>query len=157
MTHLKDREGKRSPHPKIIISHAEPHIVAGIRFCAQFLNPDIEVVHISDPSIEPPDYGGHLSAAMSRKELLNKSPERVRPQHAVDRYGAPPIPQLTARQYQVLENLMEGKTNKEIARTLGISPATVRIHVSAVMRTLGVTTRAAAAVIAADELRQWRS
>lgn len=55
-------------------------------------------------------------------------------------------PQLTARQAEVLELLMTGKSNKEIARLLGISPFTVRIHVSSLFKQLGVTTRSGAAV-----------
>lgn len=55
-------------------------------------------------------------------------------------------PQLTARQAEVLNLLMTGKSNKEIARLLGISPFTVRIHVSSLFKQLGVTTRSGAAV-----------
>ncbi|KAA8554200.1 LuxR family two component transcriptional regulator [Pseudomonas poae] len=57
----------------------------------------------------------------------------------------PSLASLTARQRQVLGLVAAGKTNKEIAKQLGISPFTVRIHVSTLLKSLGVPTRAAAA------------
>jgi len=56
---------------------------------------------------------------------------------------------LTPRQRQVLELLVEGSSNKEIARTLDLGEGTVKIHMAALFRNLGVANRAAAAVTGA--------
>ena len=62
------------------------------------------------------------------------------------------FPNLTARQAEVLGLLVTGKSNKEIGRLLGISPFTVRIHVSSLFKLLGVTTRSGAAVKGSEAL-----
>lgn len=59
-------------------------------------------------------------------------------------------PSLTQRQRDVLRCLREGKSNKQIAYELGLSEGTVKIHVTAVMRSLGVRNRTQAVIASGD-------
>jgi len=58
---------------------------------------------------------------------------------------------LTPRQIEVLIYLCEGMSNKLIARELEMSENTVRVHVSAILATLGATNRSEAIFIAQRE------
>ncbi|MGE0740481.1 MAG: response regulator [Hyphomonadaceae bacterium] len=51
---------------------------------------------------------------------------------------------LTGRQKEVLNELLKGQASKEIARTLDIAEGTVKIHLAAIYRAIGVRTRAEA-------------
>jgi DNA-binding CsgD family transcriptional regulator/putative methionine-R-sulfoxide reductase with GAF domain len=55
---------------------------------------------------------------------------------------------LTRREQQVLELLVEGLTNREIAARLVVEPDTVKDHVQSIIKKLGATDRTHAAVIA---------
>lgn len=55
---------------------------------------------------------------------------------------------LTARQLEVLRLLAQGKSNKLIARELGVTEGTVKVHLLAVFRTLDVRNRTAAVLAA---------
>jgi DNA-binding NarL/FixJ family response regulator len=61
-----------------------------------------------------------------------------------------PLAALTSRQRGVLAHLIDGKSNKEIARDLGLLESTVKAHVKAILEKLGVDNRTKAAMIAAD-------
>ena len=67
--------------------------------------------------------------AMAKPSTLSKSSRNV------------PKKQITPAQYRVMELVAEGKTNKEIAELLELSPGTVKLHVSAIFRAYGVTSR----------------
>lgn len=60
---------------------------------------------------------------------------------------------LTPRQQDVLACLAEGKSNKEIARQLGLAEGTVKIHIAGILKALKVNNRTQA-IIAAGKLRQ---
>ncbi|MFO1149154.1 MAG: response regulator transcription factor [Alsobacter sp.] len=62
------------------------------------------------------------------------------------------LAQLTPRQRDVLALLVEGKSNKEIARQLGLGGGTVKIHVAALLRAFGARNRAGVAAAGAGLL-----
>lgn len=87
----------------------------------------------------------------------NGTAETVRLRGAEGRHGAEresgacaaqPGGELTIRQQQVLACLKKARSNKEIARELAMSEATVKVHVRQVMKKLGAMNRTHAAVLA---------
>ena len=61
-----------------------------------------------------------------------------------------PFDELTPREVEILCLLAEGQSNKLIARNLGISDGTVKLHVKAILRKLDVHSRVEAAVMAVE-------
>lgn len=57
------------------------------------------------------------------------------------------MPQLSARESEVLEMATHGLTNTQIARDLGVSVHAVKFHLASVYRKLGVSNRTEAAVL----------
>ncbi|AFJ55792.1 MAG: DNA-binding response regulator [Pseudomonadales bacterium RIFCSPLOWO2_12_60_38] len=88
-------------------------------------------------NIAPDEIGQALLAIREGEVLVKFAPSGLLP---LDTHT------LTTRQQEVLRLIAQGKTNKEIAKALNISPFTVRIHVSSLLRSLNVPSRAAAAV-----------
>jgi two-component system nitrate/nitrite response regulator NarL len=58
---------------------------------------------------------------------------------------------LTPREREILCQLAEGRSNKLIARQLGISDGTVKLHVKAILRKLSLHSRVEAAVLAVEK------
>ena len=63
-----------------------------------------------------------------------------------------PVDQLSEREVQVLRLAAAGLANKQIARRLGISESTVKVHIGSVFRRIGVGDRTSAAVWAMENL-----
>ncbi|VTY25314.1 Transcriptional regulatory protein DegU [Xylophilus ampelinus] len=70
------------------------------------------------------------------------------PEELLKTVAAPPAPQLTPRQLDVLGGLCRGLPSKSIARELQLSEYTVKEYVSALFQTLGVRNRTEAAIAA---------
>lgn len=60
----------------------------------------------------------------------------------------PPIPVLTTRQAEVLQSMMRGLTNRDIAKQLGIRQDGVNEHVAAILTKIGAANRTEAVAIA---------
>ncbi len=58
--------------------------------------------------------------------------------------------QLTRRQKNVLELMAKGQSNKEIATALELAESTVKVHITAIFRTLGVSNRTQAVLHAKE-------
>jgi DNA-binding NarL/FixJ family response regulator len=80
------------------------------------------------------DGGIYVPPALGRRE----------PEGGVRSNEALEADKLTSRQKEVLSELLKGRASKEIARTLDIAEGTVKIHLAAIYRALGVRTRAEA-------------
>jgi DNA-binding NarL/FixJ family response regulator len=61
---------------------------------------------------------------------------------------------LTAREREVLAQIADGRSNREIARLLRVSEKTVKTHVSSVLAKLGVADRTQAALLAVRQLER---
>jgi len=96
----------------------------------------------------PPCLADISAAGAKAPQPVQEAPrEPPAPAHAVPHNG--PSHPLTARQRDVLDLLVQGKTNKEIALALKLGEGTVKIHMAAIFRYFGVNNRAAAAVAGA--------
>jgi len=67
---------------------------------------------------------------------------------AVSASNEPDVALLTLRQLEVLSRVCQGKTNKQIATELGLSEKTVKAHVTAIFKVLGVVNRTQAVLVA---------
>lgn len=76
-----------------------------------------------------------LQAVMAGQVVL---PDSIAPNREAP---ATALAALTPRQREVLQRLVQGKTNKAIALELGIHEQTVKSHVAVVLQTLGVANR----------------
>jgi DNA-binding NarL/FixJ family response regulator len=87
--------------------------------------------------------GWAILAARAGRTVVDPQIRRVEPGTAVPT-GKPFVPEvpLTRRESDVLDELIQGQSNRQIGRNLFISEDTVKSHVKAILRKLGARDRA---------------
>jgi len=94
--------------------------------------------------VDPPALAAAIRSVHLGHTLLH--PDVARLLIAPDRAADPA--RLTPRERQVLAEIGRGRSNREIARALGLAEKTVKTHVSAILAKLGVQDRTQAALYA---------
>jgi len=139
------RRGISVPVVMLTTSHEEHDLVDALRSGANgYLLKDMEPDELVDAlreivaggTVVAPDLAGVLARVVKGD---NRSGHNT------------PLAELTPREQQILRHLAEGQSNKVIGRELGISDGTVKLHVKAILRKLGVHSRVEAAVIAVEQ------
>jgi two-component system nitrate/nitrite response regulator NarL len=106
------------------------------------MEPDELVAALTDilagKTVVAPELTGILARA------VRQEPEPAAP-------AQPAFAELTPREQEILCHLAAGQSNKAIARELGISDGTVKLHVKAILRKLAVHSRVEAAVMAVEQ------
>ncbi len=91
---------------------------------------------------------GEIYLPQKLQELASRSESpQIEGKPVAQRFG------LTAAQARVLDLLAEGRSNRQIGELLGLTEGTVKIHVSAIMKAMGVSNRAEAALMASRKRR----
>ncbi|WP_424207091.1 response regulator [Sulfuricaulis sp.] len=100
------------------------------------------------PALEAALRGDNVVA----KEMVGSLTRIVQGQTSeTPRRSTAPLSELTPREMEILSHVAEGQSNKMIARALNITDGTVKLHVKAILRKLGVHSRVEAAVIAVEQ------
>jgi len=94
--------------------------------------------------VDPPALAAAIRAVHAGHVLLHPEVARLLAAGELAPEGA----RLTPRERDVLTEIAHGRSNREIARTLGLAEKTVKTHVSAILTKLGVQDRTQAALYA---------
>jgi two-component system nitrate/nitrite response regulator NarL len=96
---------------------------------------------------------GSLVRTLLSQELAHSDTAEIIPL-AERRSPDPKLQKLSPRETVILQSLMGGDPNKVIARKLDITEATIKVHVKAILRKIGVANRTQAAMWATGNLRE---
>lgn len=141
--------GVSAPVVMLTMSREDADLGAALRGGARgYLLKDIEPEELV-PALEAALHGDNVVA----RELVGTLARLVRGNAGAQRAArrpAAPFAELTPRELEILECIADGSSNKMIARTLEITDGTVKLHVKAILRKLGMRSRVEAAVSAVE-------
>lgn len=138
------------PVAMLTTSSDESDLVGALRNGAQGyllkdMEPDALVVALREivagKTVVAPDLAPVLASAVQGDNLDSQAEKKEKES---------PFSVLTPREFEILTLLAEGQSNKVIARNLGISDGTVKLHVKAILRKLNISSRITAAVMAVE-------
>ena len=92
-------------------------------------------------NIKPADLAAAIRDVHAGRRVLSPEIEQMLKDN-------PPVPELSSRQVEILDSVVRGLTNEDIAAQFGISPRTVKDHLNVLFAKLGASTRTEAAAIA---------
>lgn len=99
-------------------------------------------------SVVSPEMMSKLVSALRASALPAPAPQVAA---LAETGGAPDVEAgLSPREGEILREIVQGASNKEIARRLGIAETTVKIHVQHILRKLGLSSRVQVAVWASE-------
>jgi len=141
--------GVRTPVVMLTMSREDADLRAALRAGAQgYLLKDMEPEELV-PALEAALRGDNVVA----REMVGTLADIVRSNAGPElkaRRPATPFADLTQRELEILEHVAMGLSNKMIARALDITDGTVKLHVKAILRKLGMRSRVEAAVAAVE-------
>lgn len=141
--------GVQAPVVMLTMSREDADLAAALRAGARgYLLKDMEPEELL-PALQAAAQGDNVVA----QELVGSLAGLVRGDAAAAAPAprpAVPFAELTPREREILECIADGSSNKMIARTLDITDGTVKLHVKAILRKLGVRSRVEAAVVAVE-------
>ena len=141
--------GVSAPVVMLTMSREDADLSAALRGGAQgYLLKDIEPEELV-PALEAALRGDSVVAP----EMVGTLARLVRSDAGAQgqaRRPAAPFAELTPRELEILECVADGLSNKMIARELDITDGTVKLHVKAILRKLGMRSRVEAAVSAVE-------
>ena len=141
--------GVTAPVVMLTMSREDAELGAALRAGAQgYLLKDMEPEELL-PALEAVLRGESVVAREMVGTLAGIVREDARASTAAPR-AAEPFAELTPRELEILEHVADGSSNKMIARALSISDGTVKLHVKAILRKLGMRSRVEAAVSAVE-------